>query len=236
VINLNDNTVREGMTVTDWFKYVVDEVSSEKKFSNGIRDKGNSNKTFDDFCNHKIAKEFKLKPQHVCALRFYTTHAYFHINTPLRAGKKHPMPMMVKLLAEALMKLRRLAASNKKIEKSGTSLWRGFKNLKVKNAFIAHGGTELSVMSTSEDLTVAGDYSCNGQSGEKPLIMKLKIPKNGINQYGGELKWVSAFPKENEVCYPPLTFLRPTTKKEVFTLDNDVTFTVIEVEPTLGGF
>ena len=45
-------------------------------------------------------------------------------------------------------------------------------------------------MSTSEDLTVAGDYSCNGQSGEKPLIMKLKIPKNGINQYGGELKWV----------------------------------------------
>jgi len=91
-------------------------------------------------------------------------------------------------------------------------------------------------MSTSEDLTVAGDYSCNGQSGEKPLIMKLKIPKNGINQYGGELKWVSAFPKENEVCYPPLTFLRPTTKKEVFTLDNDVTFTVIEVEPTLGGF
>lgn len=78
-------------------------------------------------------------------------------------------------------------------------------------------------MSTSEDLTVAGDYSCNGQSGEKPLIMKLKIPKNGINQYGGELKWVS-------------TFLRPTTKKDVFTLDNDVIFTVIEVEPTLGGF
>ena len=29
-------------------------------------------------------------------------------------------------------------------------------------------------------------------------------------QYGAELQWLSAFPDESEVLYPPLTYLRPT--------------------------
>ena len=49
----------------------------------------------------------------------------------------------------------------------------------------------------------------------------------------GDLQYLSAFPAEAEVLFPPLTFLRPTgvTTHKQFGL---ASFTVIEVEPRLG--
>ena len=50
---------------------------------------------------------------------------------------------------------------------------------------------------------------------------------------GADLQYLSAFPAEAEVLFPPLTFLRPTgvTTHKQFGL---ASFTVIEVEPRLG--
>ena len=50
---------------------------------------------------------------------------------------------------------------------------------------------------------------------------------------GADLQYLSAFPAEAEVLFPPLTFLRPTgvTTHKTFGL---ASFTVIEVEPRLG--
>ena len=92
-------------------------------------------------------------------------------------------------------------------------------------------------MSTSKRLKVAAEYSCNGVPGEQALIMKLNIPDNGFMHYGANLKWISAFPAEDEICYPPLTFLRPEEnqlhepKQEMFTLKG-IKFTVVEVIAT----
>ena len=52
-------------------------------------------------------------------------------------------------------------------------------------------------------------------------------------QYGAELKWLSAFPGEEEVLYPPLTYLQPTGREQRITLRGGHTFKVYEVKPTL---
>ena len=69
--------------------------------------------------------------------------------------------------------------------------------------------------------------------GESPLIMRLNIPRNGHNNYGADLQWISAFPAEEEICYPPLTFLRPTNRKEKYMVGG-IEFTVVEVVPSLN--
>jgi hypothetical protein len=43
-------------------------------------------------------------------------------------------------------------------------------------------------------------------------------------------RFLSAFPGEAEILFPPLTFLKPTGRKLQIT-HHAVTFTVIEVEP-----
>ena len=45
-------------------------------------------------------------------------------------------------------------------------------------------------------------------------------------QRGADLQYLSAFPAEKELLYPPLTFLRPTG--ETLEYEN---FTVVECEP-----
>jgi len=56
--------------------------------------------------------------------------------------------------------------------------------------------------------------------------------------YGADLRWVSAFPGEAEVLYPPLTYLKPTGRTEKISAKNKngqiLTITVIEVKPAIG--
>ena len=53
-------------------------------------------------------------------------------------------------------------------------------------------------------------------------------------QRGADLTYVSCFPAEAEVLYPPLTFLRPIGEPiEVTTAG--LTFTVINVRPDVGS-
>ena len=55
---------------------------------------------------------------------------------------------------------------------------------------------------------------------------------------GADITFLSAFPGEREFLYPPLTFLRPTGRKEVVNIElrstgTMVEFTVVEVEPEM---
>lgn len=106
------------------------------------------------------------------------------------------------------------------------NLWRGMRNLKVAVAFMTdlHGGTEVAPMSTSTDIRVAARYGLS----ENSLLFKIKV--NNFLQYGAELQWLSAFPDEAEVCYPPLTYLQPTRKTQVVVVEKHK-FTVCEVVP-----
>ena len=218
------------MTLEDWFNYILNEPALEKQFDNGIRDEGRVGFRLDDFLRDPIAAKAGLNHAHVLALRLYTTNAFPYINNPLRLGERHPMPATVLFLQEALKKLRVNAADELQ---GSTSLWRGFKDLEVEQEFLDQGGTELAPMSTSTDLRTAAQYSCNGRNGETALIMKLKIDKNDFMSYGAGLKWLSAFPGEEERLFPPLTYLRPTDRVTRETVDG-VNFTIMEVVPQLN--
>ena len=45
---------------------------------------------------------------------------------------------------------------------------------------------------------------------------------------------VQAFPSESEFVYPPMTMLRYTGKRQKLKVD-EITYTVLEIEPTMGG-
>jgi hypothetical protein len=81
-------------------------------------------------------------------------------------------------------------------------------------------------MSTTTDIKTAAAYSLSS----KCLIFKI-VTRNGL-QRGADLQWVSAFPSEAEILYPPLTYLQPTGRTQVIKL-NSCRVTLVEVVPTL---
>jgi hypothetical protein len=83
-----------------------------------------------------------------------------------------------------------------------TTLWRGLRDVVVPEAFLIEGGTELAPMSTSRSLEVAVRYSTTSTA-TCALLIKLSIPS--FMQQGADLNFLSAFPDEEEVLYPPLT-------------------------------
>ena len=62
------------------------------------------------------------------------------------------------------------------------------------------------------------------------MLFKFKI--ENIKQFGADVSWLSAFPTEEEILYPPLTFLQPIGKVEITTI-NGMAFTTVEIEPHL---
>lgn len=86
------------------------------------------------------------------------------------------------------------------------------------------GGTEVAPMSTTSDLRVAARYGVSDDT----LLFKIKV--RNFLQHGAELQWLSAFPSEAEVCYPPLTYLQPTGRTQMVTVKRK-RITVCEVIP-----
>ncbi len=192
--------------------------------------------------NHKIAKRYNLKIEHVAALRLYTTSAFRYINGPLRRSQfvskgddvkkiPHPFPITVSLIDEGIKRLRASTAQSfdGDITKS-IYLWRGIKNTRIEENFLQgrRGGTELGMMSTTKDLKIAVEYSCSLDG--NALLFKFKI--DNMKQFGANVSWLSAFPTEEEILYPPLTFLQPTGRVETTTI-HGMLFTSVEIQPHL---
>ena len=62
-------------------------------------------------------------------------------------------------------------------------------------------------------------------------LMRLKV--GTFMQLGADLGFVSAFPDENEVLYPPLTYLESVSPPAEVRV-GEVTFTIVDVEPFIG--
>mmetsp|Transcript_33406 Transcript_33406/g.78158 ORF Transcript_33406/g.78158 Transcript_33406/m.78158 type:complete len:105 (-) Transcript_33406:480-794(-) len=103
------------------------------------------------------------------------------------------------------------------------------RDLDVTQAFLDEGGCELAPCSTTTDLMVAVKYSAS----KHPLI--LKVRSLGFHDRGADISFLSAFPSEKEVLYPPLTFFKPTrdaagrVRKEVIGI-----VTIVEVSAVLA--
>jgi hypothetical protein len=226
----------DGQEILEIVDYVLNQKTTEKNYPNGVRDKGRNCLRPAYFLTHRNAQEANLSEGEVYSLRIYTTSAYKNMNNPLRDDGRYdrrktvPMPVASYLADSAIRKLRTLRAKTGSASEKNVVLWRGMRNVKVSNAFMQDGGTELAFMSTTTDVRVAVRYSLSRHS----LLLKIVAPN--FMSLGAELKWLSAFPDEAEVLFPPLTFLHPTGRIDhVETLDcnsNLVSFKVVEVIPS----
>eukprot|EP00283_Hemiselmis_rufescens_P027158 CAMPEP_0173468796 /NCGR_PEP_ID=MMETSP1357-20121228/77028_1 /TAXON_ID=77926 /ORGANISM="Hemiselmis rufescens, Strain PCC563" /LENGTH=1323 /DNA_ID=CAMNT_0014437019 /DNA_START=863 /DNA_END=4834 /DNA_ORIENTATION=- len=243
---------KEAREAEELLNYILYEGTSEKKYQNGIRDKGRKAGTkLEHFTSHEKAAIARLNPAEVVAMRLYTTSVYKFMNGPLRddsrmaRGEACPLPVTTQFAESGIKKLRKLNAPEVQHQLSkgtladgavgsvsrGVTLWRGMRNVTLTEEFILNGGTELAFMSTTTDLEVAVRYSLSGKS----LLFKIKAKEFMV--IGADLQWLSAFPAEKEVLYPPLTYLSPTGRREQVDVSRNgktLEYTVIEVEPTMG--
>ena len=92
---------------------------------------------------------------------------------------------------------------------------------------VMDGCWQLAPMSTTTNMETAVSYSVSSNS----LIFRI-LTKNQL-QRGADLAWLSAFPTEAEVLYPPLTYLQPTGRTQLLRI-NTHCFTIVEVAPTIA--
>ena len=188
-------------------------------------------KVLDDFSHDPNAQLAKLQPEHVAALRIYTTAAFSLINAPLRdlerkaQGQPHPLMLTAALIRDAVVRLRAVGAHDPSLANAQIDLWRGLKGVRVAEDFIEQGGTELAPMSTTSDLKVALKYAVS----EHSVLLRLRTRSS--MERGADIAWLSAFPSEAECLFPPLTYLQPVGESEVAL--GDVNFRVIVVEPRM---
>jgi hypothetical protein len=188
-------------------KYILDQPAEEQVNDSNdgnstiVRDKGHNGMLLLDFKRHPTAVAARLEEAHVAALRLYTSTAYGRINIPLRNQEKpHPFAATTIFLSEALKKLRSVHAGQEASEHH--EFWRGMKNLQLTEDFMKHGGTELGCMSTSTDKDIVASYARSQQ----PLV--FRVISEGFMSRGADISWLSVYPGEAEILYPPLTYLK----------------------------
>ena len=227
------SSIDERNEILEWMCYVLDEPASEKEYYNGRRDKGRKSERLLDFATHENAMATGLTQPEVAALRIYTTHIYKYMNGPLRDDERYcrgeacPLPVTTHFAVQAIRKLRGLKADRI----FPITLWRGMRNRAIADNFQGAGGTELAFMSTTSSLEVAVRYSLSRES----LLLKFVVPD--FLSVGADLQWLSAFPSEAEILFPPLTYLKPSGSTQKVTLQHggeQLRFTFVEVAPILG--
>jgi hypothetical protein len=93
----------------------------------------------------------------------------------------------------------------------------------VAEEFLKQGGTEMACMSTTETQTVARTFAKVGEV-DHPLL--LKVQSTSLMDCGADIGWLSMYPEEKEVLFPPLTYLLPVGEPVV-----EDGCTIITVQP-----
>lgn len=167
-----------------------------------------------------------LERHHVLALRLYTTSTYRSINNPMRQSPPvlpHPFAATLYYISDALSKLREVQGKDAAMRNETLVFWRGMKDLQITDEFLRTGGSEMACMSTTSSREVAEDFARS----KSPLL--FKFVSNSFMSHGADISFLSVYPSEKEVLYPPLTYLRPIRMyKEAI---GTTVYQVVEVEP-----
>ncbi|KAJ1494579.1 hypothetical protein T484DRAFT_1927105 [Baffinella frigidus] len=197
------------------------------------RNGGHRGMSFADFLEHRHVQDSKLSPGMVLALRLYTTSAYKSINTPLRSQDTgphapHRLPVTVALIAEGI-KLLRVVEGQQASSDDAVDLYRGMKGVRVPKRFVdtVRGGAEVAPMATTLDLSTALSYS-----GCRASAVLFRLRTSGSLSRGADVSFLSAFPGEKVILFPPLTHLRTLGKAREMEV-RGIRFLVVDVEPIL---
>ena len=168
-----------------------------------IRDQGHAGWTLKRFCEEPEAKEAELNPAEVAALRLYTGPMYQPINAALRKRSVSDWATTISFCYSAVLKLSRLTSKDR-----FPRVYRGIdeSELKLPPSFLDGDflgyGIERAFMSTSAKESVALQYS--GGPGVEGAIFVIDF---AIGARGAAVQWLSQYPHEQELLFPPCTAL-----------------------------
>ena len=193
--------------------YVVSKPAKEERVKDPatgqwrIKEKGHDGWTLDKFVSHRKIQQAGLKHCHVAAIRMYSGSLYDPWNSALRALKAGSEEGLKKwatcicILVEAILKLSFVAPRMevlRGLDESKRMLPESF--LKETDGF--SGGVELAFMSTTRDEDIAMDFS--GGLNKRGTILSISFT---AASRGADIKLVSMWPEEEELLYPPFTYI-----------------------------
>ena len=183
-------------------------------------------RTIEELMQCSEVQDAGLEIHHVLALQVYTSSSFKSINDPMRQSPPvlpHPFAATLYYISDALSMLRELQGKDAATRNETLVFWRGMKNLRITDEFLQTGGSEMACMSTTSSRAVAEGFALS----ESPLL--FKFVSNSFMSHGADISFLSVYPGEKEVLYPPLTYLRPI-KITVETIGG-IVYRVVEVEP-----
>lgn len=194
----------------------------------GDFERGHGGMLLDEFVALPEAQRSKLKRAHVLALRLYTLDFYRRINGSLRDRQTpHPFAATTGFITSGLKQLRLIACQSPDAKRE-LVMYRGIANRRLDESFV--GGSELACMSTTLDPATAKTFA-NSQPGDA-LIFRY-VSRNFMDR-GADVRFLSAYPMEAEILFPPLTYLEPDgfVDEDLF---GDGTITrMLQVRPTIS--
>ena len=162
------------------------------------------------FTQHPTAQKAGLGEAEVVALRLYTGPMYVWYNAVLRhyptdiweslEGNRYETTIFC--IISGIVKLSRLTEVPE-----DRRLYRGLGGMLLPDSFWTkaegfRGGVERGLMSTTTDRRVAMQYS--GADRQRGTVFEISVGRIDI---GADLAWVSQYPGEREVLFPPLSCL-----------------------------
>jgi hypothetical protein len=158
----------------------------------------------DELLKHKFAVEAGLTKTEIIAARLYTGPMFMKYNAALRDTKanKHRYLYTLHVLSSCIIKLSRIHTIQ--------TLYRGIKGGALPRTFFipddhgSCGGTEFAFMSTTTNREVATKYASNS-AGKASVVFQVV---EGAVDRGADLSWLSQYPMEDEVVFPPMTHLQ----------------------------
>jgi len=157
----------------------------------------------EDLLGTRPAKTVGLTKAEVSALRLYTGPLYCEYNAVLRDPKKEEHKgkylYTVHAISSGVIKLSRIQPVE--------DVWRGLSGGVVPESFLvadamgAKGGIDFGLMSTTTDRDIAMFYA---SSRSPSIVFRMRM---GVIDRGADISWLSQYPTEKEILFPPLTSL-----------------------------
>ena len=189
----------------------------------------------------------KLCMQEFHAARLYTGPMFMKYNAVLRGLGEERLPNVTsKVLFEKMKKLcgdsryvTTLHCINSAIVKLSRlakpqTVYRGLSGRVLPSEFWrgqGHGGVEFAFMSTTADRKVAMQYAKAESKEAASCVMEVQM---GMIDRGADLSWLSQYPDEHEITFPPYTGLEVVkTRVDVSVLVVELRLNVNLMSPTI---
>jgi Ran GTPase-activating protein (RanGAP) involved in mRNA processing and transport len=170
-----------------------------------VRDAGHGGMVLEDFCQHEKARAAELTRAEVAALRLYSGPSFRPLNHALRTKCVADWATTIACCYSGVLKLSfqsQPARVYRGVREAEMGLPPGF--LECEEGGFA-GGVELAFMSTTKSAAVALDYSGGGTTQGSIFTIDFDMTSRGAS-----IQWLSQYPHEEELLFPPFTGLSCT--------------------------